>query len=211
MGMCCLRRQLPRARLLSLVRSTHYLRTTRSGTCLCVGEAYRIPTVALRFFNTFGSRQALSNPYTGVLAIFAARLLNNQSPVVFEDGLQRRDFVSVHDVATACRLALEAPEAAGQVFNIGSGQACEIQELAHRMAMVLDKPEIRAETTGTYRVGDIRHCFADISRAREVLGFEPQLSLDRGLEELGSWLEGQAAMDRVAQASAELNLRGLAL
>ncbi|RYZ08529.1 MAG: NAD-dependent epimerase/dehydratase family protein [Comamonadaceae bacterium] len=179
--------------------------------CLMTGRAYNIPTVALRFFNAYGPRQALSNPYTGVLAIFAARLLNDAAPSIFEDGWQQRDFVSVYDIARACRLALEVPEAAGEVFNIGSGQASTVRDIAQRVANAVGKPQLEPEITGKYRVGDIRHCFADIGKAREILGYEPQVSLDAGLQELAAWLEGQAAVDRVAQASAELHARGLAI
>ncbi|MGH7907458.1 MAG: NAD-dependent epimerase/dehydratase family protein [Candidatus Binataceae bacterium] len=187
------------------------LKYNQERTCLCIGEAYGIPTVALRFFNVFGSRQALSNPYTGVMAIFAARLLNDKPPIVYEDGLQLRDFVSVHDVAQACRLAMRTPEAAGGVFNIGSGQACSVKQLARRMAQVLGKQGLRPVATGKYRVGDIRHCFADISRARSVLGYHPRVTLEEGLAELAGWLEGQVALDRIQQASAELSVRGLAV
>lgn len=176
---------------------------------LIVGRAYQIPTVALRFFNVYGPRQALSNPYTGVMAIFASRLLNHNAPLIFEDGLQQRDFVSVHDVAHACRLALETPEADGQVFNIGSGQHYTIEELARRISAVMGLDHVEPEITGKYRVGDVRHCFADINLARRVLGYEPGVSLDVGLDELVDWLEGQVAEDRVDQASAELSARGL--
>jgi dTDP-L-rhamnose 4-epimerase len=177
--------------------------------CLMIGRAYNIPTVALRFFNAYGPRQALSNPYTGVLAIFASRLLNNNSPAIFEDGLQQRDFVSVHDIARACRLALETPEAAGEVFNVGSGEPHTVRDIAAKLARVVGKERIRPEILGKYRVGDIRHCYADIAKARRVLGFEPQVRLEDGLVELSSWLASQAAVDRVAQASAELSARGL--
>ncbi|MDB5866440.1 MAG: NAD-dependent epimerase/dehydratase [Betaproteobacteria bacterium] len=177
--------------------------------CLMIGRAYHIPTVAMRFFNAYGPRQALSNPYTGVLAIFASRLLNANRPTIFEDGCQRRDFVSVYDIARACRLALETPAAAGEVFNVGSGNAYTVREIAQRIAYVLGREDLEPEITGKYRAGDIRHCFADIAKARSVLGFEPQVSIDAGLTELAAWLEGQAAVDRVAQASAELAARGL--
>jgi dTDP-L-rhamnose 4-epimerase len=177
--------------------------------CLMIGRAYNIPTVALRFFNAYGPRQALSNPYTGVLAIFASRLLNGNGPRIFEDGYQQRDFVSVYDVARACRLALEVPAAAGEAFNIASGHVYTIRKIAERMATVLGKKNVHPEITGQYRVGDIRHCFADISKARAILGFEPRVSLEEGLSELAAWLEGQAAVDRVAQAAAELAERGL--
>jgi dTDP-L-rhamnose 4-epimerase len=177
--------------------------------CLIVGQAYKIPTVALRFFNVYGPRQALSNPYTGVMAIFASRLLNNKSPMIFEDGLQQRDFVSVYDVARACRLALETPEAAWRVLNVGSGQHYTILELAQRVCAAMGKDFIEPEITGKYRMGDIRHCFADISLARSILNYEPQVTIEDGLEELVVWLEGQAADDKVEQARAELTARGL--
>ena len=177
--------------------------------CLLVGRAYNIPTVAMRFFNVYGTRQALSNPYTGVLAIFASRLLNNNAPMIFEDGQQQRDFVHVKDVALACRLALEKDEANGQVFNVGSGNDYTISEIAERLAAVLGKEHLAPQLTGKYRVGDIRHCYADISLAQSVLGFYPQVEFDRGLEELAAWLEGQIAYDRVSEASAELAARGL--
>jgi dTDP-L-rhamnose 4-epimerase len=177
--------------------------------CLIAGKAYGIPTVALRFFNVYGPRQALSNPYTGVLAIFASRLLNGNSPLIFEDGLQQRDFVSVHDIARACRLALEVPEAAGGVFNIGSGRAITVREVAAAIAEVMGRPHLRPEIAGKYRVGDVRHCFADISLARKVLGYAPQVSFHQGLAELAEWLRGQRATDRVAEARKELESRGL--
>ncbi len=176
--------------------------------CLMIGRAYGIPTVALRFFNVFGTRQALSNPYTGVLAIFASRLLNGNRPLIFEDGLQRRDFVSVGDVAHACRLALESPAANDVAINVGSGRAYTIAEVASLLGCVLGRTEI-AEICGKYRVGDIRHCFADISLARELLGYQPRLPLESGIVELAQWLEGQVACDRVAEASAALASRGL--
>jgi dTDP-L-rhamnose 4-epimerase len=174
-----------------------------------VGRAYGIPTVALRFFNVYGARQALSNPYTGVLAIFASRLLNDKSPQIFEDGEQQRDFVSVSDVAQACRLALEVPEAADKVFNIGSGHHYTVREIAERVAAAVGKEYIEPVITGKYRVGDIRHCFADITRAREVLGYRPRVALEDGLVDLAAWLASQRADDRVEQASAELASRGL--
>jgi dTDP-L-rhamnose 4-epimerase len=177
--------------------------------CLLVGGAYRIRTVALRFFNVYGTRQALSNPYTGVLAIFASRYLNGNPPVVFEDGRQQRDFVSVYDVARACRLALESETAAGRAFNVGSGQQYTVGEIAERMAAALGVPHIEPEITKQYRVGDIRHCFADITLAREYLGYAPALTLDDGLVELTEWLGGQEADDRVGQAREELATRGL--
>ena len=177
--------------------------------CLIVGDAYGIETVALRLFNVFGSRQALSNPYTGVLAIFAARLLNGRRPAVFEDGRQRRDFVHVKDVAQAFHLAMTTPRACRQVINVGSGRAYAVAEVAHLLAGALGRPELTPEITGRARTGDIRHCFADISRARELLGFAPSHQLETALDELVGWLDGQRAEDRVGEATAELERRGL--
>jgi dTDP-L-rhamnose 4-epimerase len=176
--------------------------------CLMIGRAYNIPTVALRFFNVFGTRQALSNPYTGVLAIFASRLLNGNAPLIYEDGLQRRDFVSVDDVVQACRLALESPAAGGQAFNVGSGRSYTVRDVAEMLGGILGRP-IEPEICGKYRVGDIRHCFADIGHAGAVLGYQPRVALEDGLVELAEWLQDQAAVDRVADARRELAARGL--
>lgn len=176
--------------------------------CLMTGKAYNINTTALRFFNVYGTRQALSNPYTGVLAIFASRLLNDNPPMIFEDGKQKRDFIHVKDVARACRLALENPESEGQVVNVGSGNQYTITTIANKLAKVMNK-DIQPEITGKYRVGDIRHCFANTKRAKKVLGFEPEVEFEDGLFELAEWLKDQIATDNVSQASNELASRGL--
>ena len=178
--------------------------------CLLFGSSYGIPTAALRFFNAYGPDQALSNPYTGVLAIFAGRLLNDRAPLIYEDGEQRRDFVSVHDVAGACALALERAEADGVVLNIGSGRSVTVCEVAERLAEVTGRA-IEPEITGKYRVGDIRHCYADIGLAAETIGYEPGVTLEQGMLELAEWLEGQAADDRSDDAGRELAARGLTL
>lgn len=179
-------------------------------SCLMVGEAYRIPSVALRLFNTFGTRQSLSNPYTGVLAIFASRLLNQRAPMIFEDGEQQRDFVHVSDVAVAFRLALEAPpeRVGGRAFNIGSGRAYTVAKVARVLADVMGVG-LAPEITGRYRIGDIRHCFADVTLARDALGYAPAMRLEQGVQELGEWLAEQSAEDHVEKASAELCRRGL--
>jgi dTDP-L-rhamnose 4-epimerase len=177
--------------------------------CLIVGGAYGIETVALRLFNVYGPRQALSNPYTGVMAIFASRYLNDLPPLIYEDGRQRRDFVNVHDVANAFRLALEAPAAAGQVFNIGSGRSVTVRAIAEQMGGALHRTGIEPLVTNEYRVGDIRHCFADIARARKLLGYEPQVGFDAGLAELAQWLDGQVSIDVSEAASCTLREKGL--
>lgn len=176
---------------------------------LIVAQAYRMEVCALRLFNVYGPGQALSNPYTGVLAIFASRLANGQRPMVFEDGEQRRDFVHVEDVARAFRLAMDRPEANGQVINIGSGRSVTVTETAERLARAMGKNDVAPLITGEARRGDIRHCFADISKARELLGFEPRRSFDDSLGALAEWVAEQQAVDRVDAAAAELRARGL--
>jgi dTDP-L-rhamnose 4-epimerase len=177
---------------------------------LIVGRAYGIPTVALRLFNVYGPRQALSNPYTGVLAIFASRLLNGNPPLIFEDGEQRRDFVSVHDVARAFLLAIDGSGADGLAVNVGSGREHTVRDIAERVSSAIGRP-IPPELSNTYRKGDIRHCYADLSLAREALGYEPNVSLEEGLRELASWMSGQTPSDSVAQMREELSSRGLTL
>src|SRR5579883_369072 len=177
--------------------------------CLLLGKAYGMPTVALRFFNVYGPRQALSNPYTGVLAIFASRLINRRPPLVFEDGRQQRDFVHVRDVAQACLLALQTRRGIGEVFNIGSGESRTILSIANELALVVGRPALAQQVTGKYRQGNIRHCVADISRSKAQLGFAPQANFQDKLEELAEWLTGQVAEDSVEAATAELESRGL--
>lgn len=178
---------------------------------LMMGAAYGIPSVALRFFNIYGPRQALSNPYTGVAAIFSSRLLNGQPPLVFEDGEQKRDFVSVHDIVQALLLSAEEEAAVGKAFNVGSGRAVTVLEVAATLAGVLGT-DVEAQVVGKYRVGDIRHCFADISLAREVLGYEPRVTFEEGMRELVDWLrEQERPEDHVETHAAELAARGLTL
>ncbi|GAC1477867.1 MAG: SDR family NAD(P)-dependent oxidoreductase [Acetobacteraceae bacterium] len=176
---------------------------------LTVAPAYGMQGVALRLFNVYGPGQALSNPYTGVLAIFASRLQNRERPMVFEDGEQRRDFVHVEDVARAFLLVLEHPDAPGQVFNIGSGRDVSILEVAAALAQAMKVPQLTPELMGKARTGDIRHCFADISLARDVLGFQPRRTFEDSLGELADWVRQQRAEDRVQDARRELEQRGL--
>ncbi|NAZ37027.1 NAD(P)-dependent oxidoreductase [Rubellimicrobium sp. CFH 75288] len=173
------------------------------------GEAYETETVALRLFNVFGAGQALSNPYTGVLANFASRLASGSPPTIFEDGEQKRDFVHVRDVARAFRLAYEQADAAGGVFNIGSGRSYSIAEVARLLAQAMGLEHLEPEILGKYRAGDIRNCFADIGLAREILGFEPQHRLEDSLGEFVAWVRGQTVVDRGAQMRQELEARRL--
>ncbi|MFW5968195.1 MAG: NAD-dependent epimerase/dehydratase family protein [Persicimonas sp.] len=179
--------------------------------CLIAGRTYDFEIVALRLFNVYGPRQALSNPYTGVLAIFGSRYSNDKPPLIFEDGRQKRDFVHVSDVAVAFRLAMQSGQAPGGVFNIGSGRAYTVQQVARMMGRAMQKEHIEPTVTGEYRAGDIRHCFADIARAKDVLGYQPAVDFEEGLAELADWIDEQRAEDRVARAHRELSSRGLTL
>ena len=170
---------------------------------------YGIEGVCLRLFNVYGSGQALSNPYTGVLAIFASRLLNEQPPVIFEDGAQRRDFVHVRDVSRAFADALVLPDAAGGTFNVGSGRDRSVREVAAALAAAMGRPQIAPEVLHKARTGDIRHCFCDTTLSHEALGFSAREDFSEGLAELAEWVAGETAEDRVAEARRELEARGL--
>jgi dTDP-L-rhamnose 4-epimerase len=178
--------------------------------CLMLGRNHDISTVALRIASVYGPRQSLLNPYAGVFATFAKRLMNGSPPLVLEDGNQQRDFVSVRDVARACRLALESDAASGMVLNIGSGERRSILDIARKTAEALGRNHAVPELTGTYRVGDVRHCFPDVSLARRFLGYEPKVSFDEGLAEVAGWLTGQLS-DDPNRAKVELGARGFGL
>jgi len=174
-----------------------------------MGAPYGMESVCLRLFNVYGPGQALSNPYTGVLAIFASRLLNGQQPMIFEDGEQRRDFVHVTDVARAFCDALTLPGLSGKTFNIGSGQDRSVTEVAKALAQAMGKNDVEPEIVGKTRIGDIRHCFCDTRLAREEMGFEARQDFGAGMAELAIWVQQQTAEDRVSHATAELEARGL--
>lgn len=177
--------------------------------CLTVGSAYEIPTVALRYFNVYGPRQSVSNPYTGVIAIFLSRLANGNPPLVFEDGHQSRDFIHVSDIVQANLLALEHDNAKYEVFNVGTGQPTTLVELLQTLAAVLGC-SVEPQYLGKFRKGDVRHCYADISRIQARIGFEPKVTLEKGLCELVRWVRSQDPEDRVGDALSELLARGLA-
>jgi dTDP-L-rhamnose 4-epimerase len=176
---------------------------------LSTGVAYGIPAVALRFFNTYGPRQALSNPYTGVMAIFSGRLLNEQPPIIYEDGQQSRDFIHVRDIVQGLLLAMERPEADYQVFNLGTGVPTSVLEIAGMLSEHLTGGEIKPEIRNQFRAGDIRHCYADVTAARRLLGFKPSISLAEGLEDLLAWVREQSAEDRFDQVERELATKSL--
>lgn len=178
--------------------------------CLSVGRAHDLPVVALRYFNIYGSRQALDNPYTGVCAIFSSRIKNDRSPLIFEDGQQTRDFIHVSDIARANRLALEVESAVGEAINIGTGEPTTISELAEELIRRYGKSEkLTPDVTNEFRSGDIRHCVADTSRAEHLLNFKAEVSLEAGLKELVSWGINHDATDNTDKAYSEMEEKGL--
>lgn len=158
---------------------------------LLIGKTYGLPSVALRYFNAFGSRQALSNPYTGCAAIFTSRILNDKRPYIFEDGKQTRDFIHVKDIALANVTAMENSNVNYQAINVGTGRPITIGGLAETLAELYGKKNIKPEISEEYRKGDIRHCYADTQKAQKLMNFTPKISLSEGLEELKGWSETQ--------------------
>ena len=178
---------------------------------LAFGHAYDIPAVALRFFNIYGSRQALNNPYTGVAAIFSGRMLSGQPPLIYEDGRQLRDFVHVSDIVRACCLAMSSPAADFETLNVGTGRPVSVLQVAEILARELNW-QGGFEISGKFRAGDIRHCFADISKAERLLGYQPLRSFEDGVHELVAWVAGQqaaAAAQLGAEAQRQLAAHGL--
>ena len=175
---------------------------------LSIGRAYRIPTVALRYFNVYGPRQALSNPYTGVVAIFSSRVLNNHSPLIFEDGRQTRDFIHVKDIIKANLLVMKKKEADYQVFNVGSGRPISILKIAQVLIKKLGKT-IKPKIENRFRAGDTRHCFADITKIKRTLGFQAEIAFEDGIQDLIHWVKKQTALDLVEEVARELEEKGL--
>ena len=181
---------------------------TQEDMLMLIGKMYQIPTVALRCFNVYGPRQSISNPYTGVTAIFISRLKNSQPPIIYEDGLQTRDFISVHDVVDALILAMNSNQADYQVINLGSGQPTTIKDIAVKLAHLMGK-DIAPKITGEFRINDIRHCYADTTLAQKILGWQSKISFDQGIQELIDWSLTQESTDDFAKAEAELRRKGL--
>jgi dTDP-L-rhamnose 4-epimerase len=175
---------------------------------LLIGKTYNIPVISLRFFNVYGPRQSLSNPYTGVCAIFLSRIKNDKPPVIFEDGLQTRDFIWVGDIVKACILSMEKESANYEIFNVGSGKPISIVEIANLLIKLLGK-DLKPEITYKFRKGDVRHCYADISKIKEKTGFEPETTLEEGLKKLIEWAKERKAVDKFEKAQQELKKKGL--
>ncbi|MGQ4876926.1 MAG: SDR family NAD(P)-dependent oxidoreductase [Promethearchaeia archaeon] len=178
--------------------------------CMLIGEIYGINTTALRFFNVYGSRQSLSNPYTGVCAIFSSNLLNGNPPRIYEDGGQTRDFVHVKDVCNALILSMEKDQARNEIFNVGTGIPISIKKVAEILRDYIN-PNIKPIITNQFRPGDVRHCFADINKIRKKLGYKPKYNFEKGIKELIEWVKAQKGKvkDKSDLANRELEEKGL--
>lgn len=181
---------------------------TQEDLILAIGKAYRIPAVSLRFFNAFGTRQSLSNPYNGVAAIFLSRVKNGKPPIINEDGFQTRDFVHIKDIVRACEMTLENDRADYESFNVGSGMPTTIQEVA-AVVLKMCKSNLKPEITGKFRGFDVRHCFADIRKLKNYVGWQPTISFAEGMLDVFEWSKNETAIDKVDQAMNELEKRGL--
>lgn len=185
-----------------------YSKKDQEDLALLIGKTYNIPTVALRYFNIYGPRQSLSNPYTGVCAIFSSMIKNNHSPIIYEDGLQSRDFISVNDIVRANIFVMNNPKADYQAFNVGTGKPTTILGIAQLLIKLYKKDDLKPKVVNSYRKGDIRHCFADISSLAK-LGFKPKTSFEEGMRQLIEWANNIKARDMVSSADLKLLKRGL--
>lgn len=172
-------------------------------------ESLGIDYVIYRFQNVYGERQSLNNPYTGILSIFSTRIRRGLVLPLFEDGEESRDFVHVDDVVTAVAMGVGSKTALKQIFNVGSGIQCSVRQVAEELSRALGKTP-NVEVTGQYRVGDIRHCYADMHACESMLGFKPAISLQEGLRRFAAWVNTQPLpADRLEEANKELRARKL--
>ncbi|MBC7752355.1 MAG: NAD-dependent epimerase/dehydratase family protein [Candidatus Saccharibacteria bacterium] len=171
------------------------------------GDCLNISTTILRFQNVYGAGQSLNNPYTGILSIFSTRIRRGMSLPIFEDGAESRDFIHVNDIVHAIRLAIEHTSIRSETFNVGSGQPTSVLEIANTLVDAF-KGNIRPHVTGQYRLGDIRHCYADLSLIKTTLGFEPKVTLQQGIEDFAIWVLSQPLPeDGLDKANEQLKMR----
>ena len=176
---------------------------------LLMGKTLNIPAVALRYQNVYGPGQSLSNPYTGILSIFSTRLLNENDIDIYEDGQESRDFVFIDDVVNATILALEKSEANNQIFNVGSGVATSVSEVANLLKSLYNS-DVNISVSGKYRLGDIRHNYADLLKIKKGLGFCPKFDFISGITSFVNWVKTQDVMeDKYETSIQELENKGL--
>ncbi|MED3778590.1 NAD-dependent epimerase/dehydratase family protein [Geobacillus stearothermophilus] len=177
--------------------------------CMVMGKSLRIPTVAFRYQNVYGPGQSLSNPYTGILSIFSTRIKNGSDVIIFEDGKESRDFVYIDDVVNATILGIEKDEANYEVFNVGFGQKVDVLTVAKALVKEY-KSSSKIIISGNYRLGDIRNNYADLTKIREILGFEPKVSFEEGIRKFTEWVNTQEVkQDSYEKSIKEMRERGL--
>ena len=159
--------------------------------CLSIGNATGIPIVVLRYFNVYGPRQSMSNPYTGIITTFVSHLLRGQPPEIYEDGLESRDFVHVRDAVRTTVLAMESNLGDGEIINVGTGRSLSILDVATMLARKMKSNHV-PEISGKFRVGDIRHCHADVTKAQTILGFNAKIEFEEGIEDFLRWAYAEA-------------------
>lgn len=181
---------------------------TQEEISMIMGKAIGVPVSIVRYQNVYGPGQSLNNPYTGILSIFTSRLRNNKTIQVYEDGLESRDFVHVEDVVNGTVLALESAKSNYEIFNIANGESTSVLQIAEILTKHIN-PELKPEIIGKYRIGDIRHCYADITKAKNVLNYKPKFDVETGIKDFLSWAEKQVSIDKSEIAENELKEKGL--
>ncbi len=176
---------------------------------LLMGKSLGIPAVALRYQNVYGPGQSLSNPYTGILSIFSTRMLNGNDIDIYEDGEESRDFVFIDDVVEATILALEKEEANHQIFNVGSGETTSVSQVANSLKKLYDS-NVNISIGGSFRLGDIRHNYADLNKIKNLLGFTAKFDFQTGISRFADWVKTQEVKeDKYEQSLNELKNKGL--
>jgi dTDP-L-rhamnose 4-epimerase len=190
----------------SIYAATKYAQEDLISICC---ESLGIGFGILRLQNVYGEGQSLNNPYTGILSIFSTRIRRDLHLPIFEDGKETRDFVHVEDVANAFNAALTAKEAPNTIINVGTGELTTVIDIATQLTLAFNK-EPNIVVTGEYRLGDIRHNRADITKLKTVLNYQPTITLPEGLKRFVNWVETQALPeDKLDKANAELKARNL--
>ena len=176
---------------------------------MIVGKSLGIPVVAYRYQNVYGPGQSLKNPYTGILSIFSTRIKNGNDINIFEDGLESRDFVYIDDVVNATILGIEKEEANYQSFNVGTGVAVDVITVANTLKRKYTS-DVEIKISANYRLGDIRHNFADISKVKSLLGFEPKVDFVQGISNFADWVNTQEVeQDNYEKSIEEMKKKGL--
>jgi dTDP-L-rhamnose 4-epimerase len=182
---------------------------TQENMVLTICKALGIPAVAFRYQNVYGPGQSLTNPYTGILSIFSTQIKNGNDLNIFEDGRESRDFVYIDDVVAATILGLKKTKANYEIFNVGSGRSNDVLTVAYALRNYYNS-SVNIHISGNYRIGDIRHNYADISKIKKFLNYEPKISFNEGLKNLCNWVDQQEVQkDKYQESIEELSKKGL--